>query len=118
MLQDKYPMVFWDYCEERQGEILSVTAWDIFQLYWTNPHTMTFGDEYNISNMCKFGSYKWCHYFYDSKVSMSTFQKSCMGHVIGPDKNKGNEMIQWIFKENGNIIQRRMVKKMKSEHLD
>ena len=94
-----------------------MTARELFQLNVTNPHTMTFGDEYDIYNMCKFGWYEWCHYFYDSKVSMFQPQKECLGIVLGPDKNEGNETTQWIIKDNGNIIPRRTVKKLAYNNL-
>ena len=83
----------------------------------TNPHTTTFGDEADISNMCKFGWYEWFHYFNDSKVMMLLLQKACLGHVLGPAKNGGNGTTQWILKDNGKIIPRRRAKNLTTEHL-
>ena len=74
MCQNNYPVFLWGYFEERQGEIFSVTARDLFQLNGTNLYTITFGDEYEISNMCDFGWYELCHYFDYSDVSMLLFQ--------------------------------------------
>ena len=52
-----------------------MTARDLFQLNGTNLYTITFGDEYEISNMCDFGWYELCHYFDYSNVSMFLFKK-------------------------------------------
>ena len=68
--------------------------------------------------MCKFGWNEWCHYFDDSKVSMFLFQKSYLGRVLGPAKNKGINIDQWILKYNGKIIPRHMVKNIMGKHLD
>ena len=67
--------------------------------------------------MCKFGWYRWYHYFDDSKVSMLPFQKECMGRVIGPTNNGGNDITQWIIKDNGKIIPIRNLKKLTDDHL-
>ena len=90
MLQDNSPMVLCDYLAERRGGIFSVTARGVFQLNEPNPHTMTFGYEADISNVYRFGWYKWCPYFDDSKVRMFPFQNSCLRSVLGPAKNKGD----------------------------
>ena len=89
----------------------------LFQLNRTNQYTLTVVDEYEISNMCEFWWYKWCHYFDDSKVSMFPFQKAFLGHVVGPANNKVNYMTRWNLKYNGNIIPRCMVKKLMVKHL-
>ena len=49
--------------------------------------------------------------FYYSKVTMFLFQKTCMGSVLGPTKNEGNEMTRWIS------ISRHAVKKLTAKHL-
>ena len=118
MRQAKPPTILWDHCAKRQGEIFSVTARDIFQLNGTNPHTMAFEEKSEISNMYKFGWYKWCHYFDYSKVSRLLLQKSCLGSILGPANNEGNETTQWILNNNGNIIPRWTVKKLIAKHLD
>ena len=80
---------------------------ELFQLNGYNPHTMTFVYESDIYNMCKLGWYKWWHYFDDSRVSMLPFQKECLGHVLVPANSEGNEITQWILKDNGKIVPRR-----------
>ncbi len=53
------PLVLWDYCMERRALIFQITAKELFQLNGTNPHTMTFGMDADILNLCRFGWYEW-----------------------------------------------------------
>ena len=48
---------------------------------------------------------------------MFPLQKACLGPVLDPAKNKGNDMTQWFIKDNGKIIPRRMVNKLMAENL-
>jgi hypothetical protein len=56
------PLVFWDYCMEHRALIFQITAKMLFQLNATNPHTMTFGTEVDILNLCHFGWYEWVYF--------------------------------------------------------
>ncbi len=56
------PLVLWDYCTEHRALIFQITAKKLFQLNRTNPHTMTFGTEAEISNLCHFGWYEWVYF--------------------------------------------------------
>ena len=47
------PLVLWDYCMERRALIFQITAKKLFQLNGTNPHTLTFGSEADISHICQ-----------------------------------------------------------------
>ncbi len=49
------PLVLWDYCMERRDLIYQVTAKTLFQLNGSTPHTVTFGTDPDISNLCRFG---------------------------------------------------------------
>ena len=40
-----------------------------------------------------------------------------LGRCLGPAKNEGNEMTQWILKQNGGMVPRRTVRKLTSEIL-
>jgi hypothetical protein len=93
------PLVLWDYCMERRALIFQITAKTLFQLNGVNPHTFTFGTEADISNLCQYGWYEWV-YFRDVKTSFP-YQKECLGRCLGPAKNEGNAMAQWILKANG-----------------
>ena len=51
------------------------------------------------------------------RLEYPLFQKACLGRVLGPAKNEGNETTQWILNDNGNIIPRRTVKKLAYNNL-
>ena len=48
------PLCFWDYCVERRARIINLTAKNAFKLHGSTPHTLTTGDEGNISNLCQY----------------------------------------------------------------
>ena len=52
MHEANLPLVLWDYFDERRAAILCLMARDLFQLQGSNPHTATFGEEGDISNLC------------------------------------------------------------------
>ena len=57
-------------------------------------------------------------YFYDeSSVARFPFLKAMLGRVLGPAKNKGNEMTKWCLKSNGKVVPRRTVKCITAEQL-
>ena len=46
------PLCLWDYCVERRARINNLTAKSRFNLEGTNAHTLTLGEEGDISNLC------------------------------------------------------------------
>ncbi len=98
------PLVLWDYCMEQRSLIFQITAKKLFQLYGTNPHTMAFGTKVETSHICQYGWYKWV-YYRDVKTSFP-YQREWLGRCLGPAKNEGNAMAQWILKENGKVVPR------------
>ena len=117
MRESNSSMVLWDLCAEQRGVIFSLTTGGLFQFNGTNPHTIAFGDKYEISNLVEFVLYEWCHYYDDSKVIMFTFQNACLGYVLGPANNEVNETTQCIFKCSGKFIPSNTVKKLMTNHL-
>ena len=109
MREAQSPLVLWDYCAERRALIFSVTARDLFQLQGSNPHTATFGETADISNLCQFGWYEWCWFYDDSSAAKFPFDKAMLGRCLGPSKNEGNEMTQWVLKHNAQVVPRRTV---------
>ena len=109
------PLVLWDYCLERRVLIFQVTAKKLFQLNGTNPHTATFGTEADISHLCQFGWYEWV-YYRDQSASFP-FPKECLGRCLGPAKNEGNAMAQWILNENGRVVVRRSIRRLTPHEL-
>jgi hypothetical protein len=82
--------------------IFQITAKKLFQLNGTNPHTSTFGTKVDISQICQYAWYEWV-YYRDAKTSFP-YQKERLERCLGPAKNKGNAMAQWILKENGKVV--------------
>lgn len=99
------PLVLWDYCLERRALIYQVTAKNLFQLGGTTPYTATFGEQADISNICQFGWYEWV-YFRDKTADYPHMQE-VLGRCLGPAKNEGNSMAQWVLKMNGEVVPRR-----------
>ena len=48
------PLCLWDYCVERRARINNLTAKNAFKLHGSTPHTVTTGDEGDISNLCQY----------------------------------------------------------------
>jgi hypothetical protein len=96
------PLVLWGYCMERQALINQVTAKNLFQLNGTTPHTFTFGTDGDISNLCCFSWYEWVYFC--ENLAAFPFQKEQLGCCLGPAKNEGKEMAQWVLKDNGKVV--------------
>ena len=62
MLQENFPLVFWDYCAESRAAITNMTSKDLFHFQGQTPHFATFGEEGDISNICQFGWYEWVYF--------------------------------------------------------
>ncbi len=90
--------------------IFQITAKKLFQLNGTNPHTSTFGTEADISHICQYAWYEWV-YYRDAKTSFP-YQKEGLGRCLGPAKNEGNAMAQWILKENGKVVPHRTLRRL------
>jgi hypothetical protein len=82
---------------ERRALIYQVTAKTLFQLNGSTHHTVTFGTDPDISNLCRFGWFEW-DYFRENFTSFP-FQKEQLGCCLGPAKNKGNKIAQWVLKD-------------------
>ena len=98
------PIVLWDYCMEWRVLIVQVTAKKLFQLKGSNPHTATLGTQADISNLCLFGWYEWV--YYRDKTARYPHQKECLGRCLGPARNEGNVMANWVLTQQGTVIPR------------
>ena len=101
MKESNCPLRFWDYCLERRVQIYNLTSHDHIKVRGSNPHTETFGEQGDISNLCQFRWYQWC-YFRDHKAPFPHNQE-VLGCVLGPARGEGNELSQWVLKSNGNV---------------
>ena len=115
MCESNSPLCFWDYCVERRARINNLTAKSAFRLPGSTPHTLTTGDEGNISYLCQYGWYEWCH-FRDQTAAFPN-NKEVLGRVLGPARGGGNEMAQWILKVNGRVVPRRSLRPLKVDEL-
>ncbi len=104
------PLRLWDYCAERRALIHNLTPRNLFQLNGNNPLTATFGDQGDISNLCRFGWYSWCYFRVGSGSDKFPYQKKALGRVLGPCKNEGNAMTQNILQSNGIVVGHRSVR--------
>ena len=104
------PIVLWDYCMERRVIIYQVTAKKLYQLHGSNPHTATFGTQADISNLCLFGWFEWV--YYRDQMAAYPHQKECLGRCLGPARNEGNVMANWVLTQNGKVIPRRTIRRL------
>jgi hypothetical protein len=109
------PMIFWDYCLERRARINNITAKSNFKLHGTNAHTVTKGEEGDISNLCRFAWYDWC--YHREHTAAFPKQREVLGRVLGPARGEGNEMCQWILKANGKVVPRRSVRPLQTAEI-
>ena len=115
MKESNYPMKLWDYCAERRARINNLTAKDLFQLQGQTPHFTVTGAEGDLSNVCQFAWYEWC-YFREQRNSFPLPQE-ILGRILGPAKDAGNLMAQWVLKSNGNIAPRRTCHPLRKDEL-
>ena len=55
MRETNSPLCLWDYCVVRRARINNLTAKNAFKLHGSTLHTVTTGDEGDISNLCQYG---------------------------------------------------------------
>ena len=113
MLQEKSLLFFWDYCAERKAAITNMTSKDLFQLQGQTPHFATFGEEGDISKICQFGWYEWV-YFWET-TAKPPFPAHVLGRCLGPAKNEGKKITQWVLIQNGQIVPRRTMLRLTPE---
>ena len=56
------PLSFWDYCLKRRDHIYNLTACNHIKVHGRNLHTITTGEEGDISNLCCYRWYEWCFF--------------------------------------------------------
>jgi len=108
------PMVFWDYCLERRVQIMNLTARRTHRLQGLNPYTATKFESADISNIATFGWFEWVYCLEDRGSSRHKFPYGLevLGRCLGPAKDHGNEMAQWVLKDTGNVIPLRTLRRL------
>ena len=115
MKDSNSPMRLWCYAAERRASIMTMTANNLFQLQGQNPHMATLGDMADISILCQFRWYEWCYFRWNT--AKFPYQVEVLGRCLGPTKDEGNVMAQWILQINGNIVPRRTLRRQRQEEL-
>ena len=72
-----------------------------------------FGEEGEISNIYQFGWYEWV-YFWETTAKFP-FPVYVLGRCLGPSKNEGTKMTQWVLKRNGQIFPRIIIQRLTQE---
>ena len=115
MKEANCPLAFWDYCIERRARINNLTAKNVFSLHGTSPYTALTGEEGDISNLCQYKSYDGC--YQREEREKFTFNREILGRFLGPSTGAGNEISQWVLKENGNVVPRRSTRPLQVDEL-
>ena len=107
------PMILWDYCLERRMQIMNLTARNTHKLAGSNPYSVTFGGQADISNLVQYGWFEWVYYLEDRNQSVHKFPRAIqkLGRCLGPSK-EGNEMAQSVLTQKGTIVTRRSLRKL------
>ena len=113
------PMVFWDYCLERRVQIMNLTARTTHRLKGLNPYTATTLESADISNIATFGWFDWVYCLEDKGSSRHGFPHGLevLGRCLGPAKDHGNEMAQWVLKDTGHVVPLRTLRRLTPHEL-
>ena len=101
----KFPMRLWCYACERRATIMTLTVNNLFQLQGQNPYMVALCEMGNILNVCQFAWYEWVYFLWQN-IAVFPKQKLQLGRCLGPTKNEGNEMCQWVLQKNGQVLPR------------
>ena len=76
---------------------------DLFKLNGLNPHQTIYQYQGDISNLSRFSWCEWC-YFREEAHHQFPEQKEVLGRALGPTKNEGNKMCQYVLKNAGKAV--------------
>ena len=92
---------------------MTLTANNLFQLEGQNPYMATLGEMGDISNLCQFEWNEWM--YFRQNTAVWPYQSEELGRCLGPTKNEGNEICQWILQQNLQIVPRRALRHLRPE---
>ena len=104
------PKALWDCCIERRALIHNVLLRPLFQNCGQTPFEETFGEQGDISTICTFKWYQWVYYRNPGSFPNA---KEYLGRVLGPVKNEGSEMSQYVVTFRGTAVPRRSLRPLK-----
>ena len=113
MRESNSPMQLWCYACEQRASVMNLTANNMFQLEVQNPHMETLGEMGDISKFFQLSWYAWVHFC--QNTDSVPYQKYELGRCMGPTKNEGNEMCEWILQLNVQIVPRRTLRRLRPE---
>ena len=102
------PMRLWDYALERRALMHILVPRPLFRKD-RPPHEATFGAPGDISRLCNYGFYEFVYYRDHGSFPAN---KEKLGKVLGPAKNEGNEMAQYVLNAKGVVVIRRSLRKL------
>ena len=108
MRESHSPLPFWGYCLERRVRVYNLTAQAYITVRGTNPHTLTLGEEGDISSLGQFVWYEWCYFC--EHTTQFPHNQEVLGRVLGPARGEGNKIAQWVLKANGLVVPRLSVR--------
>ena len=100
---------------ERCARINNLTAKYLFSLHGGNAHISLTREKGDISALCQHVWYQWC--YYRERKEQFTLNQELLGQVLGPASGTGNEMAQWVLKENGRVVPRRTLRPLHVDEL-
>ena len=99
MFDTNSPMVIWCYYIERRVDIINVTCRSNHLLQNSTPHTKLTGQLTGISALNEYGWYDWVVHRVEGQQFPTQHQK--LGRMLGPAKNSGSAMSQWVLTSTG-----------------
>ena len=97
MVRAQSPIVLWCYCLERRSVIDRSMAKNNFQLNGMTPHSFMTGEITDISNICAFEWYEWVKFRREGSSAAYPYPSERLGRCLGPARNKGNSMSQYVL---------------------
>ena len=115
MRESDSTLILWDYCAERRVRNNNLTAMKLFQLQGQNTQWQPLGQR-EISQISATSMVLMV--LFDGPRGVVPHAKKSLGKVLGPAKNCGNGMAQWILKSNSQIFPRRSLRHLRTEEVN
>ena len=108
------PMVLWENSIQQRASTHNVIPCPLFQADGQTPHISTFGVQGDISNLYTFECYERVYYREGGSFPEN---KEKIGRVLGPFKNKGNYMAQYMLNAKARVITRCTICKLSKDEI-
>ena len=118
MMRGNSPLVFWCYCMERRSDFIACCAQNNVQLDGQVPRSFLSGDSTDISHICNFEWYEWVKFRRICPAAAYPFPTEHLGCCLGPAKNKGNIMSQYVLLESGKVIPIQTLRSLTQAEID